>query len=138
MSTELRATPAVEIDVLSYDAERAPVARQIVQRANQSTADTGRIIAALDVDDTTDVGRLEQQLALRRAPGATWAQLRETADAGVLVVRPDLHVAARNASAPGSQESGVDAHTWMYNALSQALGRQSPDREPVMSAGGQG
>ena len=49
----------------SYDAERAPVARQIVERANQSIADTGRIIAALDVDDTTDTDRLDRQLALR-------------------------------------------------------------------------
>ncbi|MET0293264.1 MAG: FAD-dependent monooxygenase, partial [Steroidobacteraceae bacterium] len=51
----------------SYDDERAPVARQIVERANQSIADTGRIIAALDVPDTTVAGRLDAQLALRKA-----------------------------------------------------------------------
>ena len=51
----------------SYNAERAPVARQIVERANQSIADTGRIIAALDVDDTTNVDKLNRQLALRKA-----------------------------------------------------------------------
>ena len=242
----------------SYDAERAPVARQIVERANQSIADTGRIIAALDIDDTTEVGRLDQQLAKRRAPGpegekirerlreaiaykayefdahgvehnhryassaivtdgtampafardpelyaqpttwpgaklphtwvtrdgrrvstldlaghgsfsvwtgiggqdwidaaeqfsadtglpitivsvgpgepiddpyGTWAQLRETSDAGVLVVRPDLYVAARNASAPGSHETGVDARTWMYDVLSR-------DARPAIAGSG--
>ena len=47
----------------SYDAERAPVARQIVERANQSIADTGRIMTALGLTDTTDVDALERQLA---------------------------------------------------------------------------
>ncbi|HST85725.1 MAG TPA: FAD-dependent monooxygenase [Kineosporiaceae bacterium] len=61
----------------SYDAERAPVARQIVERANQSIADTGRIIAALDVDDTTDVGVLDRQLALRKAPGPEGEKIRQ-------------------------------------------------------------
>lgn len=60
----------------SYDAERAPVARQIVERANQSIADTGRIIAALEVDDTTDVHRLQRQLALRKAAGADGERIR--------------------------------------------------------------
>jgi 2,4-dichlorophenol 6-monooxygenase len=61
----------------SYDAERAPIARQIVERANQSIADTGRIIAALDVDDTTDVGVLDRQLALRKAPGPEGEKIRQ-------------------------------------------------------------
>ncbi len=61
----------------TYDAERAPVARQIVERANQSIADTGRIIAALDIDDTTDVHRLERQLALRKAPGPEGEKIRQ-------------------------------------------------------------
>ena len=61
----------------SYNAERAPVARQIVERANQSIADTGRIVAALDVDDTTDVDKLNRQLALRKAPGPEGEKIRE-------------------------------------------------------------
>ncbi|EXG80593.1 FAD-dependent oxidoreductase [Cryptosporangium arvum] len=60
----------------SYDAERAPIARQIVERANQSIADTGRIIEALDVDDTSNVERLERQLALREAPGPDGEKIR--------------------------------------------------------------
>jgi 2,4-dichlorophenol 6-monooxygenase len=61
----------------SYDAERAPVARQIVERANQSIADTGRILAALDVADTTEAGTLERQLALRTAPGPEGEKIRQ-------------------------------------------------------------
>jgi 2,4-dichlorophenol 6-monooxygenase len=60
----------------SYDAERAPVARQIVERANLSIADTGKILAALDVADSTDVDKLEQQLALRKAPGPEGEKIR--------------------------------------------------------------
>jgi 2,4-dichlorophenol 6-monooxygenase len=60
----------------TYDAERGPVARQIVQRANQSIADTGKILTALDLTDTTDVDRLEQQLALRKAPGPEGEKIR--------------------------------------------------------------
>ncbi|HEX2822522.1 MAG TPA: FAD-dependent monooxygenase, partial [Streptosporangiaceae bacterium] len=61
----------------SYDAERAPVARQIVERANQSIADTGRIVAALGVDDTSDVAKLNAQLALRVAAGPEGEKIRE-------------------------------------------------------------
>src|SRR3954453_5109484 len=60
----------------SYDAERAPIARQIVERANQSIADTGRILQALDLSDTTDVAALERQLALRKAPGPEGEKIR--------------------------------------------------------------
>ncbi|MDQ1661182.1 MAG: 2,4-dichlorophenol 6-monooxygenase [Blastococcus sp.] len=60
----------------TYDAERAPVARQVVERANQSIADTGKILTALDLSDTTDVDRLEQQLALRKAPGPEGEKIR--------------------------------------------------------------
>jgi 2,4-dichlorophenol 6-monooxygenase len=60
----------------SYDAERAPIARQIVERANQSIADTGRILTALDLSDTTDVDKLEAALALRKAPGPEGEKVR--------------------------------------------------------------
>ena len=60
----------------SYDAERAPVARQIVERANQSIVDTGKILTALDLTDTTDVERLERQLALRKEPGPEGEKIR--------------------------------------------------------------
>jgi 2,4-dichlorophenol 6-monooxygenase len=60
----------------SYNAERAPVARQVVERANQSIADTGRILTALGLTDTTDVTRLERQLAKRKEPGAEGEKIR--------------------------------------------------------------
>jgi 2,4-dichlorophenol 6-monooxygenase len=61
----------------SYDAERGPIARQIVERANQSIADTGRILSALELTDTTDVAKLDQQLALRKAPGPDGDKIRQ-------------------------------------------------------------
>jgi 2,4-dichlorophenol 6-monooxygenase len=60
----------------TYDVERAPVARQIVERANKSIGDTGRILAALDLADTTDVDKLDRQLALRKAPGPEGERIR--------------------------------------------------------------
>jgi 2,4-dichlorophenol 6-monooxygenase len=65
----------------SYDAERAPVARQIVERANKSIGDTAGIIAALGLDSVSDARVLEERLAVLRAPGAdgeaTRAKMRE-------------------------------------------------------------
>ena len=60
----------------SYGAERAPIARQIVERANQSIVDTGKILTALDLSDTTDVARLDRQLALRKEPGPAGEKVR--------------------------------------------------------------
>ncbi|MCW2578037.1 MAG: FAD-binding monooxygenase [Modestobacter sp.] len=60
----------------SYDAERAPIARQIVERANQSIADTGKILTALDLSDTTDVELLAERLAVRKAPGPEGEKVR--------------------------------------------------------------
>jgi 2,4-dichlorophenol 6-monooxygenase len=60
----------------SYDAERAPIARQIVERANLSIAETGKILEALDLTDTSDPARLEERLAARRAPGPDGARTR--------------------------------------------------------------
>jgi 2,4-dichlorophenol 6-monooxygenase len=60
----------------SYDAERGPIARQIVERANQSIVDTGKILTALDLSDTTDVALLERQLAKRKQPGPEGEKIR--------------------------------------------------------------
>ncbi|MCF6736092.1 FAD-dependent monooxygenase [Blastococcus sp. KM273129] len=59
----------------SYDAERAPVARQIVERANQSIADTGKILTALDLEHT-EADALERQLALWKSPGPEGEKIR--------------------------------------------------------------
>src|SRR6202012_3889335 len=60
----------------TYDIERAPVARQIVERANQSIVDTGKILTALDLTDPTDVARLNRQLEARKAPGPEGEKIR--------------------------------------------------------------
>jgi 2,4-dichlorophenol 6-monooxygenase len=60
----------------SYDAERTPVARQIVERANQSIADTGRILQALDLADTSDPAKLDEQLAARKQAGPAGEKIR--------------------------------------------------------------
>ncbi|MGK5114050.1 MULTISPECIES: FAD-dependent oxidoreductase [unclassified Geodermatophilus] len=59
----------------SYDAERAPIARQIVERANQSIADTGKILTALDLEHT-QADHLEEQLALWKSPGPAGEKIR--------------------------------------------------------------
>ena len=53
-------------------------------------------------------------------PYGTWAGLRETDDGGVLLVRPDLYIAARHQAAPGSAAA---AREWLAGALSAVLGR---------------
>ena len=50
----------------SYSDERAPVARQIVDRANRSIGDTGRIFDALGLLDTTDPDRMVAHMAARK------------------------------------------------------------------------
>jgi len=60
----------------SYDAERAPIARQIVERANQSIADTGRIVEALDLTDTSEASVLDKHLAARKEPGPKGEKIR--------------------------------------------------------------
>ena len=49
----------------SFDAERAPIGRQIVLRANQSIAEFGPILTALGLDDTVDVAQMRQSIAGR-------------------------------------------------------------------------
>jgi 2,4-dichlorophenol 6-monooxygenase len=51
-------------------------------------------------------------------PYGTWAQLREIEDGGVLLVRPDLYVAARHLTAPRSPEQAAQ---WLATTLRQVL-----------------
>ncbi|WNV77076.1 FAD-dependent monooxygenase [Geodermatophilus sp. DSM 44513] len=50
----------------TYSAERAPVGRQVVDRANQSIADTARIYDALGLLDTTDPELMVAHMAARK------------------------------------------------------------------------
>ena len=49
----------------SYDAERAPVAKQIVTRANQSIAEFGQIFEALGMGEGVDPVEMQKNLAAR-------------------------------------------------------------------------
>ncbi|GAB3351089.1 FAD-dependent oxidoreductase [Modestobacter lapidis] len=50
----------------TYSAERAPVGRQVVDRANQSIADTARIFDALGLLDTEDPELMVEHMAARK------------------------------------------------------------------------
>ncbi len=60
-----QATPAL---LQSYSAERAPIARQIVTRANQSIGEFGPIFQALGMDGGVDHDRIEATMAARCNP----------------------------------------------------------------------
>jgi 2,4-dichlorophenol 6-monooxygenase len=50
----------------TYSAERAPVGKQVVDRANQSIGDTARIFDALGLLDTADPDLMVQHMAARK------------------------------------------------------------------------
>jgi 2,4-dichlorophenol 6-monooxygenase len=61
----------------SYNAERAPVAKQIVTRANQSIAEFGPIFEALGLLNTTDPEVMREHMAARKDNSAEAATQRE-------------------------------------------------------------
>ena len=52
-------------------------------------------------------------------PYGTLSSLSEIQDGGVLIVRPDLYVAARHRAAP---ESDADARAWLEQVFGSILG----------------
>jgi 2,4-dichlorophenol 6-monooxygenase len=50
----------------TYSVERAPIAQQIVKRANQSPRDWGKFYAALGLSDATDVTDMAHQIDVRK------------------------------------------------------------------------
>ncbi|GLZ56068.1 FAD-dependent monooxygenase [Actinomycetospora sp. NBRC 106378] len=54
----------------TYSDERAPIGRQVVDRANQSIGETGRIFDALGVSGTDDPAVMRENMARRREPAA--------------------------------------------------------------------
>ncbi len=69
-----QATPAL-LD--SYSAERAPVAKQIVTRANKSIPEFGPIFEALGMDGSLDHTKIEANMAARCDAGAAAEAQRE-------------------------------------------------------------
>lgn len=53
----------------TYSVERAPIGRQVVERANQSIADTSHFFEALGLADTTDPEQMRASIAARKNPG---------------------------------------------------------------------
>jgi 2,4-dichlorophenol 6-monooxygenase len=61
----------------TYDAERAPVGRQVVERANQSIAEFGAILEALGLTDTTDAEQMRANIEARKDDTPAAAGQRE-------------------------------------------------------------
>lgn len=65
-------------DILkSYNEERAPVAKQIVRRANQSIEEFGPIFQALGLTDTSDPVQMRANMAKRKEDNPTAEKQRE-------------------------------------------------------------
>ncbi|MDQ0473907.1 FAD-dependent oxidoreductase [Labrys wisconsinensis] len=62
----------------SYDAERSPIARQIVERANKSIEEFGPIFESLGLLSTTDPEQMQRNMAARKAATPEAAEQRET------------------------------------------------------------
>ena len=67
----------------SYDAERAPVAEQIVKRANKSLGDFPPILQALGLLDTSDPVQMQTNIAELSEPGEKAAQRRSALMAAI-------------------------------------------------------
>lgn len=71
----------------SYDAERAPIAQQVVTRANRSIAETKPIFEALGMYEDIAPEQMQANLAARGAPGKTAAAQREAIRAAIAAKR---------------------------------------------------
>jgi 2,4-dichlorophenol 6-monooxygenase len=61
----------------SFDAERAPIGRQVVLRANKSIEEFGAILDALGLEDVQDVEEMQRSIASRADDSADGALRRE-------------------------------------------------------------
>jgi 2,4-dichlorophenol 6-monooxygenase len=61
----------------TYDDERAPVGRQVVERANQSIAEFGAILEALGLTDPTDAEQMRANIEARKDDTPEAADQRE-------------------------------------------------------------
>jgi 2-polyprenyl-6-methoxyphenol hydroxylase-like FAD-dependent oxidoreductase len=75
------------------------------------TADTGLPITLISIGPGQTI----------EDPYGSWAELSELADGGVLLVRPDLYIAARHRADPSSPEA---AGLWLRSSLESVLGRR--------------
>ena len=68
----------------TYSAERAPIAEQIVKRANKSSREYGQFFEVLGLLDTTDEQEMAARIEERKAATQRGAAMREALDAAVL------------------------------------------------------
>lgn len=68
----------------SYQVERAPVANQIVDRANKSITEFGPIFESLGLSDTKDAEQMKANMAKRKENNADAAKQRETLRKSIL------------------------------------------------------
>ena len=68
----------------SYQAERAPVAKQVVDRANKSVAEFGPIFDALGLTDTQDPEKMKENMAKRKENTPEAESQRETIRKSIL------------------------------------------------------
>jgi len=61
----------------SYDAERAPIGKQIVTRANQSIAEFGPIFEALGLLDTSDTRQMLANMEIRKEASPRGVEVRD-------------------------------------------------------------
>ena len=139
----------------TYTAERAPIARQIVDRANRSIGETGRIFDALGLLSTDDPAEMASNMDSRKLPGADpekrRALLREAIDFknyefnthGVELnqrytsdaIVQDGKPAPDN---PRDNELYHHATTWPGAKLPHAWVTRGPSRVSTLDLGGQG
>src|SRR4051794_4421715 len=62
----------------TYDAERAPVGRQVVERANKSIAEFGAIFDAFGLTDSTDAGQMRANMEALKGDTAAAADQRQS------------------------------------------------------------
>jgi 2,4-dichlorophenol 6-monooxygenase len=67
----------------SYDAERAPIGRQIVLRANQSIEEFGPIFDALGLLDTSDPEQMRANMEIRKESSPAGAEARRKLKAAI-------------------------------------------------------
>src|SRR5215813_352011 len=139
----------------TYTAERAPIAHQIVDRANRSIGETGRIFDALGLLSTDDPAEMASNMDSRKLPGADpekrRALLREAIDFknyefnthGVELnqrytsdaIVQDGKPAPDN---PRDNELYHHATTWPGAKLPHAWVTRGPSRVSTLDLGGQG
>ncbi|MDJ0919852.1 MAG: FAD-dependent monooxygenase [Henriciella sp.] len=140
----------------TYNAERAPVAEQIVKRANKSLGDFPPILQALGLFDTQDPEQMRANMATRKAPGED-ARTRREALANAVAgsqyvynahgVEMNMRYSGDAVVEDGTPDPGFPRDAELYHAFSSRPGAHIPhcrltkkdgSRVSTLDLGGQG